>query len=122
MACGGDKDCATRVSPLTNEEPLVVVETCIYIVREVIRKDCGDGRDSVIGDRETPLCRSGYGSVRERASSTEDRDVGRVRGTSGHRGSEIFAARGGDKDVVGVNGDIFMRRGEEESVEDFLGY
>jgi hypothetical protein len=76
----------------------------------------------VVREREASLCRSGYGSVRERASSTEDRDVGRARGTSGHRGSEVFAARRGDKDIVGVNGDIFMKRGEEESVEDFLGY
>ena len=34
---GGDKDHATRVSSLTNEEPLVVVELCVDVMWEVIR-------------------------------------------------------------------------------------
>ena len=32
----GDKDRAARVSPLTNEEPLVVVKACIDIMWEVV--------------------------------------------------------------------------------------
>ena len=36
VMCGGDKDRATRVSSLTNEEPLVVMKACVDIVREVV--------------------------------------------------------------------------------------
>ena len=32
---GRDEDCATGVSSLANEEPLVVVKACVDIVREV---------------------------------------------------------------------------------------
>jgi hypothetical protein len=32
----GDKDHATRVSSLTNEEPLGVVEACVDIMQEVV--------------------------------------------------------------------------------------
>ena len=117
---GRDKDRATRVSSLANEEPLVVVEASVDIVREVVRKDCGDSRDGVIREGETSLCCGGRGSVCEGVFGVEDRDVSRDRGISGHRGSEVFAARRGDKDVVGVNGNVFVKRGEKESVEDFL--
>ena len=34
--CGGNKDRATRVSSLTNEEPLVVVKAGVDIMREVV--------------------------------------------------------------------------------------
>ena len=119
---GGNKDRAAGVSSLTNEEPLVVVETGVDIVRKVVRKDCGDGRDGVIGERETSLCRGRCGGVCERASGTEDRNINCGWSRGGHWGSEVFATRGGDKDVVGVNGDILVKRGEKESVEYFLGY
>ena len=115
-----DKDRATRVSSLANEEPLVVVEVGVDIVREIIGKDCGDSCDSVIREGETSLCCGGYGSVCKGAFGVKDRDVSRGWGTRGHRRSEIFAARRGDKDIIGVNGNVFMKRGKEESVENLL--
>ena len=120
--CGGEKDRAMGVSSLANEEPLVVVKTGVDVVGEVILKDCSDSRNGVVGERETPLCRGGRGGVGEGTSGTEDRDVSRARGIGGHRGSEVFMARGGDKDVVGVDGDVLVKWGEKESVEYFLGY
>jgi hypothetical protein len=120
MVRGWDKDRATRVSSLANEEPLVIVKAGVDIVREVVGKDCGNGHDGVIREGETSLCRGGRGSVRKGAFGAKDRDVGRDRGLGGRRGSEVFAARRGDKDVVGVNGNVFVERGEEEGVEDFL--
>ena len=119
--CGGDKDRATRMSSLTNEEPLVVVESGVDIVWEVVGKNRGDSRNGMIGEGEAPLRRGGCRSVLKRAFSAENRDVGRSRGSGGHRGSEVFTSRGSDEDVVGVNSDILMEWSEEESVEDFLG-
>ena len=98
--CGGDKDRATGVSSLTNEEPLVVVKACVDIVWEVVGEDCGDSCYSVVRERETSLCRGRCGGVYEGTSGTEDRDVSRARGISSHWGSEIFAARGGDRKSV----------------------
>ena len=118
--CGGNKDRATRVSSLTNEEPLVVVKACVDIVREVIRENRGDSRYSVVREGEAPLRRGRYGSVRQRTSSAEDGYIGCDWGIGGHRGSEILAARRSDKHVIGIDGDVFVKRGEEESVEDFL--
>ena len=120
--CGGDKDRATGVSSLTNEEPLVVVKSCVDVVWEVVGKDCGDSRCRVVREGEASLRRGRRGGVCEGASGTEDRDVSRARGIGGHRGSEVLAARGGDEDVVGVNGDVLVEWGKEKSVEDFLGY
>ena len=120
--CGGDKDRTARVPSLTNEEPLVVVKAGIDIVGEVIGEDGGDSRDGMIRDRETALRVSGRGGVRQRSPSTEDGYIGRGRGIHGHRGSKVFAAWGGDEDVVGIDGNIFVEWSEEESVEDFLGY
>ena len=119
---GWDKDRVARVSSLANEEPLVVVEAGVDIVREVIGKNRGDSRDSVIRKGKTSLRCGGYGSVCKGASGAEDRDISRNGGIGGHRGSVVFATRRSDKDVVGVNCNVFMKRGEEESVEDFLGY
>ena len=116
-----DKDRAMRVSSSTNEEPLVVVKSCVDIVWEVVGEDRGDSRYSVVREGETSLRRGGCGGVCEGTSGTEDRDVSRCWSRGGPRGSEIFASGGGDEDIVGVNGDIFVERGEEESVEDFLG-
>ena len=116
-----DKDCAARVSSLANEEPLVVVKTGVDIVREVVRKDCGDSRDGVIGERETSLCRGRCGSVSQRTSGVEDRHIGCDRSVGGHRGSEVFASGGSDEDVIGVDGNILMEWGKEEGVEDLLG-
>ena len=115
-----DKDRATRVSSLTNEEPLVVVEAGVDIVGEIVGKDCGDSRDGVIREGEASLRGGGYGSACEGAFGAEDRDVSRDRGISGHRGSEVFAARRGDEDIVGVDSDILVKWSEEEGVENFL--
>ena len=117
----GMKNRATRVSSLANEEPLVVMEASVDVMGEVVRKDCGDSLGGVIREGETSLRRSGCGSVREGTFGVEDRDIGRDWGISGHRGSKVFAARRGDEDVVGVDGDVLMEWGKEESVEDFLG-
>jgi hypothetical protein len=119
--CGGDKDRATRVSSLANEEPLVVVKACVDIVREVIGEDCGDSRYSVVREGETSLCCGRYGGVRQRTSGAEDGYIGCGWGSGGHRGSEVFTSGGSDKDVVGVDSNILVERGEEEGVEDFLG-
>ena len=51
----------------------------------------------------------------------ENGNVGCGRGDGVHRGSEVFASRGGDEDVVGINSDVFVKRGKEEGIEDFLG-
>ena len=115
-----DKDRATRVSSLTNEEPLVVVKACVDIMREVIREDCGDSRGGMVWEGETSLCRGGRRSVCEGAFGAEDRNIGCDRGVSGRRGSKVFAARRGDEDVVGVDGDVLVKWSEQESVEDFL--
>ena len=118
--CGGDKDRATRVSPLTNEEPLVVVEACVDIVREVIRKDCGDGCNGMFREWEASLRRSRCGGVRQRTSGVEDGYIGCDWGVCSHWGSEVFASRGSDEYVVGVDSNVFVKWGEEEGVEDFL--
>ena len=120
MMCGWDENRATWVSSLSNEEPLVVVKSCVNIVWEVVGEDCGDSLCSVVREGEASLRRGRRGGVCEGTSGTEDRDVSRARGIGGHRGPEVFAVRGGDKDVVGVDGDILVDRGEEEGVEDFL--
>ena len=119
---GGNEDRAARMSSLTNKEPLVVVKACIDIMWEVVRKDCGNGRDSMVGEGEAPLRHGGSGSVHERVFSAENRDVSRDWGDGGHRGSKVLASRGGDENIVGVNGDILMEWGKEEGIEDFLGY
>ena len=107
---------------MANEEPLVVVKAGIDIVGEIVREDRGYGRDGMVREGETALRGGGRGSVRQRSSGTEDGDIGCGRGVCGHRGSKVFAAWGGDKNVVGVDGNILVERSEEESVEDFLGY
>ena len=119
---GGNKDCATGVSSLTNEEPLVIMEVRVDVVWEVIREDRGDSRDGVIRKGEAPLHRGGCGSVHERALGAKDGDISRDWGSGAHRGSEVLASRRGDKNIIGIDGNVFMKRGEEESVEDFLGY
>jgi hypothetical protein len=118
--CGGNEDRASGVSSLTNEEPLMVMKAGIDIVREVIRKDHGDSRGSVVRKREAPLRRGGCGSVREGAFGTENRDVGRSPGSGVHWGSKVFTSRRGDENIVRVDGDVLVERGEEEGVEDFL--
>ena len=118
---GGDKDRATGVSSLANEEPLVVVKACVDVVREIIREDRGDGRDGVVGKGKTSLRRGGCRSIRERTSGAEDGYIGCGGGVCGHWESEVFTAGRGDKDVVGVNSDVFVKWSEEEGVEDFLG-
>ena len=122
VMCGGNEDCAVRMSSLTNKEPLMVVKACVDIMWEVVRKDCGNGRNSVVGEGEAPLCRGGSGSVHERAFSAENRDISCDWGDGGHWGSKSLASRGGDENIIGVNGDILVKQGKEEGVEDFLSY
>ena len=119
--CGGDKDRATGVSSLTNEEPLVAVKSCVDIVREVVGEDCGDSCYSVIGEGETSLCRGRCGGVTQRTSGAEDGYIGYGWGIGSRRGSEVFASGGSDEDVIGVDGNVFVEWGEEESIKDFLG-
>jgi hypothetical protein len=119
--CGGDEDRVTRVSSLANEEPLVVVEASVDIVREIVGKDGGDSHDGVIREREASLRVGGCGSVRQRSSGAKDGYVGCGWGVGSHRGSEVFATWGGDENVVRVDGDVLVEWSEEESVEDFLG-
>ena len=119
---GRDKDRATRMSSLANEEPLMVMKAGVDIVREVVRKDCSDSHGSVVRKGEASLRRGGSGSIREGAFSTENGDISCNRGSGGHWGSEVLASRRGDKDVVGVDGDVLVKWSKEESVEDFLGY
>ena len=110
--CGGDKDRATRMSSLTNEEPLVVVKVRVDIVWKVIRENGGDSRYGVVGKGEASLCRGGRGRVREGVFGAENRDISRSRDSGIHGGSEVYSSWGGDKDIVGVNGDVLMERGE----------
>ena len=117
---GRDEDCVMGVSSLANKEPLMVVEVRVDVVREVIRKDGGDGRGGVVRKGEASLCRGGCRSFLEGSFSAEDRNVSRDRCGRGHRGSEVLASRGGDEYVVGINGDVFVKRGEEEGIGDFL--
>jgi hypothetical protein len=76
----------------------------------------------VIGKGKTPLRHGRSGSVYERAFGAENGDVGHDWGTHGRRGSEVLTSGGGDEDVVGVDGDVFVKRGKEEGIEDFLSY
>jgi hypothetical protein len=100
----------------------MVVEACVDIMWEVIREDCGYGHDSVVGKGEAPLCRGGSGSIHKGAFGAENEDVSCDWGSSNHRGLEVLASRGGDENVVGVNGDVLMKQGEKEGVEDILSY
>ena len=118
---GRNEDHATGVSPLANEEPLVVVEMCVDIVREVIREDRSDSCGGVVGKGETPLRRGRCGSIRKRSLGAEDGYISRGWGICGRWGPKVFMSWGGDKDIVGVNGDVLVERSKEESVEDFLG-
>ena len=120
--CGGDKDRATRVSSLANEEPLVVVKARVDVMREVVREDRSDSCGGVIREGKASLCRGGRGSVRERADGTENGNVSHTRGSGIHRGSEVFASWRGDEDIVGVDSDILVERSKEEGIEYFLGY
>ena len=63
----------------------------------------------------------GCRSVLEWTFGAEDRHIGRDWGSGSRRGLEVFASRGGDENIVGVNGDVLVKRGEEESIENFLG-
>ena len=120
--CGGDEDCAAGVSSLTDEEPLVVVKARINIMQEVVREDGGDSCDSVVWEGEASLHCSGGGSVHERATSVEDRDVSHDWGSGIHWGSEVLVLWGGNENVVGVNSNVLVKQGKKKGVEDFLGY
>ena len=118
---GGDEDCAARVSSLSNEEPLVVMEVCVNVVGKVVREDCRNGGNCMIRERKTPLCCGRYWGIFQRSSRRQNRDVCRYRGISSHQGSIILSAWRGNVDVVRVDGDIVVEWGEEEGVEQFLG-
>ena len=117
---GGDKDRATGVSSLADEEPLVVVKACVDVVWEVVREDRSDSRDGVVREGETPLCHGRCGSVCQRTFGAEDGYIGCGWGICGHRGSEVFASGRSDEDVVRVYGDVLVEWGEEEGVENLL--
>ena len=119
--CRGDKDRAAGMSSLANEEPLVVVKARVDVMRKIVREDCGDSRNSVTREGEAALRGGRRGSIRQWTSGTKDGYIGCGWGVCGHRGSEVFAPRRSDKDVVGVNGNILVERGKKEGVEDFLG-
>ena len=57
---GRDENGAARMSSLSYKEPLAGMESGVDIVREVVRKDCRNGGDSVIRKGETSLRRSGH--------------------------------------------------------------
>ena len=116
----GDKDCTSGVLSLANKEPLTGMELGVDIVWEVIGKDCCDGSDCMVRERETSLRRSRYWFGCEGLSSTKNGDVGCDGGVSGHQGSEVLSSRGRDVDVIRVYGDIVMEWGEEEGIEKFL--
>ena len=118
---GGNEDRAAGVSSLANEEPLMVVKTGVDVMRKVIRQDRSNSRGSVVRKGETALRRGGRRSIQERAFGAEDGDVSRDWGIGVHWGSEDLTSRGGDENIIGVDGNVLMKRGEEESVEDFLG-
>ena len=118
---GRNKDCAAWVSSLTNEEPLVVVKASVDIVGKVVRKDCSNSCNGVIGEGEAALRRGGHRGVYEGSSGAENGDVGCDWGLGGRRRSEIFSSGGGDEDIVGVDGNVLVERGEKKGVEDFLG-
>ena len=117
--CGWDKDHTMGVSSLANEKPLVVVKACINVVWEIIREDCGSG---VIRKGEAPLHHSGCGSVFERSLGAKNGDVGQGWGGRSHWRSKVLTSRGGDKDIIRIDGDVLVERGEEKGVEDFLSY
>ena len=119
---GRDEDRAARMSPLTNEEPLIGVEPGIDIVWEVIGKDCCDGSNCMIGERETSLCHSRHWFSGEGLSGTKNGDISRDRGIGRHRGSEVLSSRSGDIDVIRVDGDVIVERGEKEGVKHVLSY
>ena len=74
----------------------------------------------MLREREAPLCHGGCRGVFEGALGAKDRDISRDRGVRGHRRSEVFAAGRRDEDIIGVNGDILVERGEEKGVENLL--
>ena len=105
---------------MANKEPLVVMEASVDVVWEVIREDGGDSCGGVVRQWETSLRRGGCGSVRKRTLGAEDGYISRSWGVCGHWGSKVFTSWEGDKDVVGVNSDVLVEQGKEESVENFL--
>ena len=68
------------------------------------------------------MCHGGRGSVHEGAFGAENGDVSCDWGSGVYWGSEVFVTGRGDKDIVGVNDDIFMEWGEKEGVENLLSY
>ena len=100
----------------------MVVKARIDVMWEVVQEDRSDSHGSMVWKGIAPLRRGGCGSIHERALSAENGDISCNRGGSVHRGLGGFVSRGGDENIVGVNGDVFVKRCEEEGVEDFLGY
>ena len=109
------------MSSLANEEPLGVMKACVDIVGKVIGQNGCNGSDHMIRDGETSLCRSRNRGIGKGVSCTQNRDIGCGGRSHGHRGSEVFSSWGSDKNIIRVDGDILVKRREEESVEKFLG-
>ena len=74
----------------------------------------------MVGTGKAPLRCGGSGSVHKRALGAENRDISCDWGHSSHRGSEVLVTRSSNEDVIGVDGDILVKWGEEKGVEDFL--
>ena len=74
----------------------------------------------MIGEGKAPLCRGRCRGICKRMFGTEDGDISRDWGIGIRRGSEVFASRRGDENVIGVNGNILMKRGKKKGVEDLL--
>ena len=70
--CGGDKDCVTGVSPLANEEPLVVMKLGINVMWEVIGEDGCNSCNGMVGKGKAPLCHGRDRRVNKRSSGAED--------------------------------------------------
>ena len=70
----------------------------------------------------TSLCRGGYGSIREGAFGAKDGDISRGWGVGVHWGSEVLVSRRSNENIIGVDGNVFVERGEKEGVKDFLSY
>ena len=82
---GGGKDSTTRVSSLSNKEPLVGVKVGIDIVREIVGEDHGYGSDSVIREGEASLRCGGDRSAIKGSSCTQNGDVSCDGGVGCHR-------------------------------------
>ena len=73
----------------------------------------------MIGEGKAPLRHSGHGDISQRLSRAQNRDVSGCSGSGSHWGLRVFSSGEGDKNIVGIDSDIFVKRGEEEGIEKF---